>query len=244
MKHVEAAMLTMVVVGFVWVLWHLWRSRQTELLRAERNAELAQLSRTMEGIAHDLQNLMGLITGNLSSAPNLEAAALQQMIADVERAAWSASRLVEAARGATAPVLSSRSVEGIVRLQVALFRREGVRMVLDVKGDFQYRGTDIDAQRVVQNVLANAAREAQRFEDGRVRVDLDREALRVTNPIERGLALPSSIWEHGVSFRGSSGTGLAVVREAASRIGLTVTDVQGDDEITFVIRPTPPTYRT
>ena len=69
MKHVEAAMLTMVVVGFVWVLWHLWRSRQTELLRAERNAELAQLSRTMEGIAHDealAQELMRFCQDNLS----------------------------------------------------------------------------------------------------------------------------------------------------------------------------------
>lgn len=244
MRHVEAAMLTAVVVGFVWVLWHLWRSRQTELQRAERNAELAQLSRTMEGIAHDLQNLMGLITSNLSAASSLKSEDLRQMIEDVERAAWSASRLVEAARGATAPILSSRSVEGIVRLQVALMRREGVPVTLRVSGDFQYRGTDLDAQRVIQNLFANAAREAARFDEGKVIVDLDREALRVTNPVERGLALPASIWEHGVSFRGSSGTGLTVAREAASRIGLTVTDEQGDGQVTFVIRPTPGTYRT
>lgn len=239
---IEAAILTSIAVGFVWVLWHLWRSRQTELARAERNAELAQLSSTMTGISHDLQNLIGSIRNNLSLAATLRPDDLQDLIGDMERAATSASKLVQAARSSTTPAVSTRSIEGVTRLGVALLRGEGIGVVLQVDGDFQYRGNDLDALRIVQNLLFNAVREARHVRGGKVTVHLEDTALHITNPTRRGLALPSSIWEPGVSLSGSTGVGLTVVREAAQRIGCAITHESSDEQVSFVLRPLA-TYR-
>jgi len=243
MKIVEAAILTSIGIGFVWVLWLLWRSRQSELARAERNEDLAQLSQTMTGISHDLQNLINSIQNNLSLAATLKPEDLLDLIGDMERAAQSASKLVQAARSSTAPVPSVRSMEGITRLGVALMRSEGTGILLKVEGDFQYRGTDLDALRIVQNLLANAVREARGVPGGKVTVRLDQEALQITNPTRAGQALPAAIWEAGVSLWGSTGVGLSVVREAAERIGCAVTHDTADDHVTFMIRPVA-SYRT
>jgi signal transduction histidine kinase len=243
MRIVEAAILTSIGVGFVWVVWHLWQSRQAELRRAEQNEELAQLSRTMKGISHDLQNLLGLIHSHLSQASGIKPEDLQEFINDMERAARSASKLVEAARGSEAPMVSERSMEGITRLGVALMRTEAKDIHLLVDGDFRYRGTDLDAMRIVQNLLLNAVREARHVPHGHVTVRLDAESLRITNPIRRGLHLPASIWEPGMSLWGSTGVGLSVVRETATRIGLVVSHDVTEDEATFVLSPSA-TYRT
>ncbi len=244
MRIVEAAILTSIAVGFVWIVWHLWKSRHTESVRASQNAELAQLSRTMTGISHDLQNLINSIQNNLPLAATLKADDLKVLIDDMERAARSASKLVEAARAPTTPLVSLRSMEGTARLGVALMRGEEVPVALQVEGDFEYRGSDTDALRIVQNLLLNAVREAKDVPGGKVIVRLDRESLRVTNSTRTGVALPASIWEPGVSFRGSSGVGLAVVREAAGRIGCAVSDDSCEGQVTFVLRPLEGTYRS
>lgn len=242
MSLVEPAMLTLVAVGAAWMVWQLWRTRQAEIARAEHNAELAQLTRQMDGIAHDLTHLMSGISNNLALATVLKPEELQLMISDMERAANSASKLVEAARTSAVPIPSRRSIEGIVRLAVALHRKQGLRIELCVQGDFTHRGTDGDALRVLQNLLANAAREAE--SGGLVEVSLDREALRITNPLRSGVTLPANLYERGVSGSGGSGVGLWIARELAERVGCTLDHVVGEGVVTFVLTPRPDGYRT
>jgi hypothetical protein len=134
-------------------------------------------------------------------------------------------------------------MEGITRLGVALMRSEAKGIELLVDGDFRYRGTDVDALRIVQNLLINAVREAQQVRLGKVTVRLDADSLRITNPIRKGLHLPASIWDPGVSLWGSTGVGLSVVRDTATRIGLAVSHDATEDEVTFVLSPIA-TYRT
>ena len=128
------------------------------------------------------------------------------------------------------------SVEGIVRLAIALLRSQKTPIHLEVTGVLHYGGADIDALRVVQNLLVNAVREAARAE-GEVRVELADGVLRITNPVAHGV--PARLWEEGVSGASSTGLGLTIARDAARKIGWQLRHELDGSRVSFVVTPAP-----
>ena len=222
------------LLGFA--IWWVWQQRELARKQAEMNAELARLGQTVRSVAHDLDNLFAIVLANLSSAESLPPHEMKEMLSDVERAATSASRLVRAMRGAKAAPHGMGSTEPILRLVVALLQRD-VSIVVDVRGDMPFRGSDSDALRVIQNLLVNAMREAKTIPGSSIDVTLDRTELRITNEVRDPTFLTDHIYRPGVTGRGSSGLGLAIARDAAAAIGWSIRHEVSGGRVTFVVSP-------
>jgi signal transduction histidine kinase len=246
MNYFTPALLTVIGLLLVFVIWWIWTQRNAAREQARREAELAKLAKTMQAISHDLGNLLQIMTANLQSAPRTPDAELMQIVEEVEKAAVSATKLVEAVRGrqSAAPTHGTRSAEAAVRLATALLRHDNVPIQLVVTGDFDHHGTHEDALRIVQNLLINAARECKHLPNARVDVTLDGAALRISNPVRDPALLDDQIWESGTSHAESSGLGLPIVRETANRIGWSVRHLVEGDRVTFLVEANgPTTYR-
>lgn len=234
----EILVFTLCALGLVAVAWWLWKDRQNAHARAQANAELAALGVGVHGIAHDLQNLFSVIVSNLAMVHTLSPEETQQVLRDVEAAARSACVLVQAMRGNTgADPSRPGSLEGVVRLTVALLRGNKVPIDLKVDGDLPYFGSDADVVRLVQNLLFNAVREVRHIPRGRVRVSLTSQGLRISNPVRDPSRLDDSIYEEGVSHSGSTGKGLAIVRRSAAQLRWRVYHELRGHEVTFVVEP-------
>ena len=210
-----------------------WQQRQQAERQARMNEQLATMGKEVRSIAHDMNQLFSVILPNLQVARDASPDELPEVLRSIERAAETANTLVQALKGQQRSDATGRaSAEGIVRLAIALLRGQKTPIHLKVSGVLHYRGADIDALRVVQNLLFNAVREAART-GGAVNVGLSDARLRVTNPIEG--APPARLWDAGVSGRGSSGLGLSIAREAANKLGWRVHHEVAGSELTFVV---------
>jgi len=225
------------LLGFA--IWWVWQQRELARKQAEMNAELARLGQTVRSVAHDLDNLFAIVLANLSSASSLPPGEMKEMLSDVERAATSASRLVRTMRGTKRPEGAPASTEPILRLVVALMQRSDVPILLEVTGDLEFRGSDADALRVLQNLLVNAVREAATTPDRTVAIHLASASLRITNAVRDPTFLTDHIYRRGVSGSGSSGMGLAIARETASEIGWSLRHEIAGGRVTFILTPAP-----
>ena len=225
-----------ILLGFT--VWWVWREREQARFRAETNEELARLGARVRTVAHDLDNLFSIVLANLSSAPDLPDHELKEMLADVERAALSASRMVRGIRARASVRVGS--AEPIVRLAVALVQRSGIPIELRVEGEFTFRGAETEAYRVVQNVMVNAVRETMMHPDGRIDVVVDERGIRVTNPTRDPSSLDASIYAAGKSGAGSTGLGLSIAHDNAASIGWTIAHELDGHLVTFVIAAAAP----
>jgi signal transduction histidine kinase len=119
----------------------------------------------------------------------------------------------------------------------ALVQRTGVDVDLRLSGDLPFDGDDVDALRVVQNLMFNAARESRQHRDACVSVALHRGELRISNPCGADVVLDDSIYDAGTSHRGSTGLGLWSARDAARRLGWKVRHEVAEGRVTFVVVP-------
>jgi len=222
------------------VLLLIWRQRAEADERAARNEERAAVAEAVHAVSHDVDNLFGVLLGNLSTAHDMSASDVAEMLADLEPAARAAKDLFHSLRGDRAAVSSVESFATIVRVLVGMQRRRGVKVTLTIEGDLEYVGRPGHGFRIVYNLLENAAREVQGLPGAELDVRLTREALRVRNPLRPGNTLDERVFERGVSTYGSSGMGLANVSEAATEIGLAVTHEIENGAVTFVVAARPP----
>jgi signal transduction histidine kinase len=231
---IEVLLFTLFALAMGALAWWTWQQRQLARRQAEMNEQLAVMGKQVRNVAHDVQNLFAVILPNLKVAREAEPQELPEVLESIERAAATANTLLQALKGgersdSTMPT----SVEGIVRLAIALLGDQRVRIRLRVSGTLEFQGADLDALRVVQNLLANGVREASRT-GGAVTVQLGDGRLCMTNPLADGTSLPDDIWEEGVSGRGSSGLGLSIARDAAGRIGWRLHHEVADGIVSFV----------
>lgn len=229
--------------GVVWWVWtqrqQAERQRQEAEERARMAQELARIGRSVQGIAHDISNLTTVVASSAAEFGSVSPQEIPDMVRELSVAAASIRKLSDALHGKKRPGGEPSTVEGIARMEVALHRREGLTIYFTADGDFPFAGDDVDAVRVVQNLVANAAREATAA-GGEVRVRLSRAGLRVTNRVRDPSALDDRIYADGVSGSGSTGMGLANAVAAARRVGWRIRhEVQGAD-VTFVVEPGAP----
>jgi len=213
-----------------------WQQRQQAERQARMNEQLALLGKEVRSIAHDMNQLFSVMIPNLQVARDASPEELPEVLRSIERAAETANTLVQALKGGRHDPTGRTSAEGIVRLAIALLRSQETPIHLEVRGVLHYRGADIDALRVVQNLLFNAVREAARAE-GEVRVELSDGVLRMTNPVASGV--PARLWEEGVSGGGSSGLGLTIASDAATKIGWRLRHELEENRVSFVVTPAP-----
>lgn len=217
------------------VLLLIWRQRAEADERAARNEERAAVAEAVHAVSHDVDNLFGVLLGNLSSAHGMDASDVAEMLADLEPAARAAKDLFHSLRGDRTGTSSVESLATIVRVLVGMQRRRGVPVKLTIDGDVEYVGRPGHGFRIVYNLLENAAREVQKQPGAEVEVHLTQDRLCVKNPLRPGHAVDERLFERGFSTHGSSGMGLANVREAAEEIGLTVRHEVKQGAITFVV---------
>lgn len=232
---VSVALFTAFALVLGLVLFRVWRDRTLADERAAANEERAALAEAVQAIAHDLDNLFGILLGNLSTAHDLPPDELDEALHDVERAAGTAKLLVRALRGDAMGEAADEPVSGIVRVLVALHRRRGAAIQARTNGDLLYTGKSADAFRVIHNLLANAVREAGTIPGGEVALEVRAGELRITNPVRDASKLDDSIWTRGVSGARSSGLGLAIARESAARIGWRLRHDVDASSVCFVI---------
>jgi signal transduction histidine kinase len=234
---------TLIFLGFSLILsagiWWTWRQRELAQRQAEMNARLAELGKSLEGLAHDIAQLVNLLLVNMQMAwkhPDESSPSLSQM----ERAAEALRKLVEALQHPETAQAEHGSTEGVLRLVSGLFRGKGTILDLRIRGDMPFHGSHADAVRLIQNLLANAVHEASRFTGGHVQVELARDGLRISNPVREPSRLDESIYEPRVSHSSSTGFGLDISRRAARRLGWSLAHEVHGQEVTFFVRPTSP----
>jgi signal transduction histidine kinase len=233
--------LAVLVIGAVFAFAMLWRQRDASddranaiALEAAKQAERAAAVEAFASVAHDLDNIFGELIGSASTAYDMTPEELSEVFATVEAASRNGRRMVRALRGSTgAP--SEQSVEQTLRVIANMHRRCGTNVELKIESDLKYLGQPDHAFRIVYNLLANAAREIESIDGATIRATLTSSELRVTNPLRPGAAVSDRIFERGYSARGSSGLGLAIVREIAHELNMHVSHEVEGGEITFVV---------
>lgn len=220
------------------LVWWTWRQRELARQQTAMMETLAEVGKTAKGIAHDLDSLVGNLRMNLQLAHQLPPSDAQESLADAEKAAEGAAQLVQALRGRAgtkggAPGSACRVLE----LAAGLLRCIGAPVETRIEGDLDYAGSEVDALRVIQNLLLNAVREAREIPGGQVLAELRSGSLRVTNPVRIGGQLDDRIYESGVSHSGSTGQGLGIALQAAARVGWTLRHEIGSGAVTFIVEP-------
>jgi signal transduction histidine kinase len=236
----SVVVFTLFAAALALALFNVWKQRSAADERAASAAEGAALAEAVNAIAHDVDNLMSVLLMNLSAAHNAPPDELEETLGEAERAARTAGMLVRAMRGQTLPPVTDEPFEPIVKLMVALQRRRGADIDLSFEAEpLTFTGHAADAFRIVHNLLENAVREAKQIEGARTKVKVDEHSLTVSNPVRAPEKLGSAIYERGVSGRGSSGLGLAITREAATRLGMRLEHRVEGNVVSFQLEVSP-----
>lgn len=231
---IQVVLIVVAVMGLAAVGWWSWSQRRLAQQQADMQRELLRLSREVSDVAHDLQSLLASISVNATVAKELPAGERAAALDDVERAAWSAARMVTSLRTQTHEA-SETTCRPLIDLHVGLLERAGVEIDVQTDGDLLHDGDDLAAERVIQNLLGNAVRASLRHPDGFVRVRLTDDRLVITNPIHDDVELGPEIWDRAVGGAGSTGLGLAIVRRSAADIGWTARHEVEGDRVHFIV---------
>ena len=221
---IETLLATTVALLLGGAAYLTWRQRETARKEADLNRKLAEIGESVDALAHDLGNLLQVLDFSVLKASEAEDEEERlKVLSDLGMAMGSAKAMLSALRMRTgAQKKPVGSVEGIVRLTASLLRRAGNRVEIDVGGDMRYDGPDVPVIRIIQNLLFNAVREASSVTHGRVKVEIQPDRLTIVNPVRDPADLDERIYLPGRSGVGSSGSGLAIAREAAEDLGWTI----------------------
>ena len=224
-------------------IWWSWRKRfeaealaESARLEARENRELADAGRSARALAHDLGNLVAILHLNLQQLDCSEQEKARETVEDVQRAALAVHRMFAGWRSGKTRASSGSSAVMLTTL-CGLVSRTGIEIESRVQGSLPFEGADEDVVRVLENLLLSAGREAIRAGDPRVEVNMSDDQLRVVSRIRDAERLDERIHEGGRSFQFSTGRGLELAREAASRVGWRLVHAVDDERVTFVVRP-------
>lgn len=237
---IETLVLTLFGLVLGLAVWWSWRQRRIAQEQAAMREQLATVGKTVDAVAHDLARLVDVLAVNLDALGDAGPDEAREISAESGGMARAVRNLLDAVRGQSALVPQRQgSTDGILRMAVALHKRVKAPIDARYEGDLLFDGTEVDALRVIQNLLANAVRETEKLPGGRIEVVLREGALTITNPVLDPKSLDDRIYEWGVSRSGSSGTGLAASRELAAHLGWTIRhEVQGSS-VAFIVEATP-----
>lgn len=236
MLELEIAIFTMFALLLGAVTWRVWQQRVEAEQQAAASAELAVLGSGIGAVAHDLstlleglaQSLRSAITDHESQRSGLEAAA---------RAIDGAQSMLDVLRGKPRDPAAPVSVEGVVRLVVALVRPTFPWISITVEGELRFRGKSADAMRVVHHLILSAIVRALDAENGNVRVHISDGMLSITSEATEP-ALDDRAGERGALLDSdSSGLDPSLVAAAAC-IGWGLRHGVDGGGVSFVVEPT------
>jgi hypothetical protein len=226
-----------------WAIFWMWTRLYEAEQRAERarreadaNRELAAAGRAAADLAHDLGNLVAILHLNLQQLDWHGREAAREMVRDVQNATFAMYRMFEQWRG-RAGRLPLPSSALFLETLCSLLGRTGLDVRLHVVATMPYAGSDEDVVRVLENLLLSAGREAVRARDPQVEVEMTAEQLRIRARVREPELLDTRIHEEGTSYEGSTGRGLTIARQAASRIGWRIVHTLEGERVTFLVKP-------
>lgn len=199
-----------------------WERREERAReQAATRDRLARVGASVEGLAHDLNNLFTIISFQLDEAiESGDASERKESLREMERAMMSASKLLQALQAsADGTSAGDGSVEGVVRLTVALLRNTGPRISLVVDGDMGHAAGNAEATRLVRGLIVGAVHEASAVDGATVRVELSEDRLVVQHPTRDDGWFDA--WDHESTrgFGGMSALGRHEAEDAARTIG-------------------------
>lgn len=149
---------------------------------ADRNARLARIGASVQGLGHDLNNLFTALPYVVEEMMTLEHPdRRQEAQREMEHTIEAASRLLQelesCARGTSAP--GGGSLEGVVRFAVAGSKYRGARISMRIEADLRYEPEDFETIDRVRGLIAEAVEEAAALDRAVVEVELNDERLLI-----------------------------------------------------------------
>ncbi len=173
--------------------------------------------RLLHDLQHDVGNIFHEVACAVATARSARGRDVRTKLVEAERTVESAHEALARLFAHDPPAKAPAAASTIFGIYVKLARAEAP-VSLVVENDFEITGDRTDAGALMQNLLTNATREA-RLAGGTVNVVVSRRVCRVSNRVRDPSTLRPEMWERGVSYSGSTGCGLAIVSEAAARLG-------------------------
>jgi hypothetical protein len=160
------------------------RQRDAAVREAGRSERLARIGATVEGLAHDLNNLFTSIPYLLEEAHEVEDEERRSIARDeLENALDAAAKLLQELHGYVhGPTGSVGSIEGVVRLGVAGLRYRGPKIVTRFVADMPYGPEDLEMIERIRELMTRAVEEAKAFEGSVVHVELSEDRLVIEYP--------------------------------------------------------------
>jgi hypothetical protein len=162
--------------------------RRAEIARreAERCRRLARIGASVDGLAHDLNNLFTSIPYVFEEAIEVDDDERRlELQRDLEATINAASKLLQELHNHVEDKLSpdGGSIAGLVRLIAAGLRFRGPRIVMRLNADMRYGPKDLELLDRLRDVMAEAIEEASALEQCVVLVELDEDRLIIEHPI-------------------------------------------------------------
>lgn len=220
------AIVVIVLGGVIFVLWREMRRRADLLAQKQQELDGVRdaLARTQEEVTrreqtdHDVSRWI--------SKALVSAEMVQERISDNEHhfmidQLTAAKDLLHASQGFEV-VRPVRAASEIFLSSARAYARYGIELdIANTGGDLPYSGDVLQVERIVDNLMGNAAREASRCQERRVRLSMQDGEFRVTNPVTDVQVAQSSIRDR-VSGSGSTGLGLKIIDNLSADVGWSV----------------------
>lgn len=160
------------------------RERDVAVRKAARSERLAHIGATVEGLAHDLNNILTSIPYLLEEAHELDDVERRRVARDeLEHALDSAAKLLQELHGFVhGRTRSAGSIAGVVRLGVAGLRYRGPKIVTRFVADMPYGPEDLEVVERIRELMSRAVEEATAFDGAVVNVELSEDRLVIEYP--------------------------------------------------------------
>jgi signal transduction histidine kinase len=165
------------------------RQRDAARSEAERRERLARIGASVDGLAHDLNNVLTSIPYLLEEALDLENEERRfEIQRELEQALNAGSSLLLELQKCVDGRLGAEggSLCGVVRLVAAGLRFRGPKIVMELDGDMRYGPRDLELVERVREVMTEAVAEASAIERCVVRVELTDASLVIEHPKRAG----------------------------------------------------------
>jgi hypothetical protein len=197
--------------------------RRAEIARreAERCRRLARIGASVDGLAHDLNNLFTSIPYVFEEALEVQDDDRRlELQRDLEATINAASKLLQELHNHVEDKLSpdGGSIAGLVRLIAAGLRFRGPRIVMRLQADMRYGPNDLELLDRLREIMAEAIDEASALERCAVLIELNEDRLVIEHPIiERSEPSKGGAIDDGPEVVEEIGTGWLLRRRVQRR---------------------------